>query len=104
MSPARAVGSTSVVGAAGHGHDNWPSQLRATSPHAGRKRIVGVRHYNSDAIATTLDFLVRAHGRYPFRSIISHHFTLDAIDAAFTACEWAGRQAECGVVRGVIVP
>ena len=70
----------------------------------GRKRIVGVMHYNPDTIATALDFLVRAHGRYPFKSIISHHFRLEDIDGAFTACEWAGRQAECGVVRGVIVP
>ncbi len=71
---------------------------------AGRKRIVGVMHYNPDTIGTALDFLVRTRGRYPFQRIISHRFSLDQIDEAFRTCEWAGRQAECGVVRGVIVP
>lgn len=70
----------------------------------GRKRIVGVMHYNPDTIATALDFLVRARSRYPFQQIISHHFRLDQIDAAMAACEWSGREADCGVVRGVIVP
>lgn len=71
---------------------------------AGRKRIVGVMHYNPDAIGMALDFLLRTRGRYPFERIISHRFSLDEIDAAFAACEWSGRQADCGVVRGVIVP
>ena len=71
---------------------------------AGRKRILGIMHYNPDTIATALDFLVRARGRYPFARIISHRFALDDIDQAFQTCEWSGRQAECGVVRGVIVP
>ncbi len=70
----------------------------------GRKRIIGVMHYNPDTIATALDFLVRTRDRYPFTSMISHRFPLDAIDEAFQTCEWSGRQAECGVVRGVIVP
>lgn len=71
---------------------------------SGRKRIVGVMHYNPDSIGLALDFLLRTRGRYPYEEIISHRFPLDRIDEAFAACEWSGRQAECGVVRGVIVP
>lgn len=70
----------------------------------GRKRILGIMHYNPDTIATALDFLLRARGRYPFERIISHRFPLASIDDAFAACEWSGREADCGVVRGVIVP
>ncbi len=61
-------------------------------------------HYNPDTIGLALDFLVRTRDRYPFSRIISHRFSLERIDEAFQTCEWAGRQAECGVVRGVIVP
>jgi threonine dehydrogenase-like Zn-dependent dehydrogenase len=70
----------------------------------GRKRIVGVMHYNPDTIGIALDFLLRARDTYPFKQIISHRFPLDRIDEALAACEWSGRQADCGVVRGVIVP
>jgi threonine dehydrogenase-like Zn-dependent dehydrogenase len=78
--------------------------FRPQSLVSGRKRIVGVMHYNPDTIGVALDFLVRARGRYPFDRLISHRFPLDRIDEAFTTCEWMGRQADCGVVRGVIVP
>lgn len=78
--------------------------FRPQSLVSGRKRIVGVMHYNPDTIGIALDFLVRARGRYPFDKIISHRFPLDRIDEAFAMCEWSGRQADCGVVRGVIVP
>lgn len=78
--------------------------FRPQSLVSGRKRIIGVMHYNPDTIATALDFLVRARDKYPFHGIISHRFRLDQIDEAMAACEWSGRQAECGVVRGVIVP
>jgi threonine dehydrogenase-like Zn-dependent dehydrogenase len=70
----------------------------------GRKRILGILHYDPGTIATALDFLVRNREQYPFRSIISHRFSLAEIDDAFQICEWSGRQADCGVVRGVIVP
>jgi L-iditol 2-dehydrogenase len=70
----------------------------------GRKRILGILHYDPGTIATALDFLVRNRNTYPFSSIISHRFSLAEIDEAFKVCEWSGRQADCGVVRGVIVP
>jgi len=71
---------------------------------SGRKRIVGVMHYNPDSIGAALDFLLRTRDRYPYDRMISHRFPLDRIDEAMAACEWAGRQADCAVVRGVIVP
>jgi threonine dehydrogenase-like Zn-dependent dehydrogenase len=70
----------------------------------GRKRILGILHYDPGTIPVALDFLLRNHTKYPFRSIISHRFPLAQIDEAFQVCEWSGRQADCGVVRGVLVP
>ena len=78
--------------------------LRPQALVSGRKRLVGVMHYDPRTIAQALDFLVRTRGKYPFADIISHHFPLADIDNAFTVCEWAGRQSDCGVVRGVLVP
>ncbi len=46
----------------------------------------------------------RTRDWYPFRSLISHRFSLGAIDEAFAACKRADQQGDCGVVRGVIVP
>ncbi len=78
--------------------------FRPQSVVFGRKRIVGVMHYDPDTIGVALDFLLRTRDRYPFASMISHRFRLAEIDAAFAACEWSGRQAGCEVTRGVIVP
>jgi hypothetical protein len=47
---------------------------------------------------------LRTRDWYPFRRLISHRFSLGAIDEAFAACKRADQQGDCGVVRGAIVP
>ena len=62
------------------------------------RSVIGVVLYTTDALMRGLDFLARAHDRYPFEAMNSVTFPLDRIDDAFAAAE------RHDVIRASVVP
>jgi D-arabinose 1-dehydrogenase-like Zn-dependent alcohol dehydrogenase len=62
------------------------------------RSLIGVVLYSTDALMRGLDFLARAHERYPFEAMNSVTFPLARIDEAFAAAE--GHD----VIRASLVP
>lgn len=63
----------------------------------GGRTVYGVVVYEAWAIPRALDFLRRAHRRYPFERILSHTFELDRINDAFAFAS-RGEAIRVGIV------
>lgn len=62
------------------------------------RTVMGIVLYTTDALMRGLDFLSRAHERYPFEEMNSATYPLERIDDAFTAAE------RHDVIRASVVP
>jgi threonine dehydrogenase-like Zn-dependent dehydrogenase len=66
------------------------------------KRIIGSYMYRPSLLPAMLDMLVKKQGVLPYEKIVSHWFSFDQIDEAFTQAEWLDRQTE--ITRSMLRP
>jgi threonine dehydrogenase-like Zn-dependent dehydrogenase len=61
------------------------------------RRMIGVGGYQPWALRRGLELLERTHARYPYRSIVSHHYPLEQINEAFANAD-AGKAVRTALI------